>query len=164
MAENYKETKAFLRKYGDSVEQEIEKRLTNNGKIASGKLYDSIRYEVKETKSEFIISFLMADYGDYVDKGVQGSESGKAGKGGKSKYKYRNLMPPETREFRSWLKLKGIPKEKSYVIRRSIWKFGITPTNFFTIPTTRRQKYFDEQVAIAMAKDIDKQIQDGINK
>lgn len=47
MANNFKNTRAYIVKYGNEVENEIETRLTNNGKIASGDLYDSIRYEIK---------------------------------------------------------------------------------------------------------------------
>ena len=38
MANNFKNTRAYLVKYGNQVEQEIETRLRNNGKIASGDL------------------------------------------------------------------------------------------------------------------------------
>jgi hypothetical protein len=37
--------------------------------------------------------------------------------------------------------------------------FGIQPTNFFTIPTTRRQKQFEQGLGDAMALDIDKQLE-----
>ena len=87
MASKYPETLAFIRKYGNSVEQEIETRLTNYGKIATGKLLDSIRYEVKETKEEFILTFEMNEYGKYVDKGVKPHPEYLTGKGkGKSKF------------------------------------------------------------------------------
>jgi hypothetical protein len=33
--------------------------------------------------------------------------------------------------------------------------FGITPTNFFTIPTRRRQKQFEAGLEKAMVKDLD---------
>lgn len=156
MASKYPETLAFIKKYGDSVENEIESRLHGHDKIASGKLYDSIRYEVKETKAEFILSFLMADYGKYVDKGVKPQPQYLNGKGsGKSKF---------IESLKKWCRIKGLPEGAAYPIRKSIWKYGIAPTNFFTIPTTRRQKYFESELGKAMAKDIDKQLQDEFNK
>ena len=157
MASLYPETEKFIRKYGDSVEQEIETRLTKAGKLATHKLYDSIRYEVKETKEAFLLSFLMEDYGYYVDKGVKpkkflGMKRGKSK--GKSKF-IEALM--------KWCKVKGIPEGAAFPIRRSIWKFGIAPTNFFTIPTTRRQKYFEKMIGETMAKDLDNQLQKQID-
>lgn len=152
LARKYPESDKFIRKYGSQVESEIESRLSKNGKIASGKLYDSIRYEVKEEKSEFILSFLMADYGKYVDKGVKPHPEYLDGKGGKKKSKFIEAL-------KKWCRIKGIPENAAFPIRRSIWKYGIAPTNFFTIPTTRRQKYFEEKLAETMAKDIDNNLQ-----
>jgi hypothetical protein len=148
----FKNTDKFLRTYGNQVEQEIETRLTKAGKYASGKLLESVRYEVKDVAKGLAISFYMADYGKFVDKGVEGAESGKAGKGGSSIYKFGNKMPPE-KSIKSWLKIKGIPEKASYPIRRSIWKFGITPTNFFTIPTTRRVKQLEAGIKTNMILD-----------
>jgi hypothetical protein len=152
MASKYPETAAFIKKYGDSVEQEIEKRLHGYNKIASGKLYDSIRYEVKEAKGEFILKFLMADYGKYVDKGVKPQPKYLTGKGTGKKSKFIEAL-------KKWCKIKGIPTGAAYPIRRNIWKYGISPTNFFTIPTTRRQKYFESELEKAMVRDIDNQLQ-----
>jgi hypothetical protein len=165
MAGEFKHTKAFLHKYGNSVEQEIKVRLRNNGKMGTGALYDSIDYEVTETSTKFKITFHMLDYGRFVDKGVEGSESGKAGEGGSSQYAYTNKMPPKE-EIERWMKIKGIPLEASYPIRRKIFTLGITPTNFFTIPTTRRIKQLEQGVKEAMVKDIDENLrrQYGKNK
>ena len=153
----YKNTLAFITKYGNQVENEIETRLNNYGKIASGKLYDSIRYEVKQAKGEFILSFLMASYGYYVDKGVKPHPEYLTGKGTGKKSKFIEAL-------KKWCKIKGIPQNAAYPIRRSIWKYGIKPTNFFTIPTTRRQKYFENELGNMMAKDLDIQLQKELDK
>ena len=42
--------------------------------------------------------------------------------------------------------------------------FGIKPTNFFTIPTTRRQKQFEQGLGDSMAKDLDTQLQKELDK
>jgi hypothetical protein len=155
MANDFKNAKEFLIKYGNSVEQEIEKRLYNAGKYATGKLYESIRYEVKREKDVFFLKFLMADYGVFVDKGVKPQPQYLKGKGtGKSKF---------ITALKKWCKVKGIPENAAFPIRRSIWKNGIKPTNFFTIPTTRRKKQLIEGLKKAMSKDVKKSILDGIN-
>lgn len=154
MAVEYINTRQVLREYGDSVVKEIRTRLRNNGKVSSGGLYDSIKLEVKETNTKFTISFHMLDYGRFVDKGVKGAESGKAGDGGTSPYAFKNKMPPAA-AIEKWLKIKGIAKEASYPIRRHIFKFGITPTNFFTLPTTRRAEQLKRNVKQAMIADVE---------
>lgn len=159
----FKNTDKFVRTYGNQVEQEIERRLVAAGKDASGKLLQSIRYDVKEKANKIIIAFYMADYGKYVDKGVQGAESGRAGDGGRSIYKFKNKMPPP-KSIEKWLKIKGIPKEASYPIRRSIYRFGITPTNFFTIPTTRRVKQLEAGIKKNMILDAEALIQKEFKK
>ena len=157
----FKNTDKFVRTYGNQVEQEIETRLIKSGKEASGKLLQSIRYEVREKAGQVIIKFFMADYGKFVDKGVQGAESGRAGEGGKSIYKFGKATKrskAKEKSLRSWMKIKGIPEKAYYPISRSIWRFGITPTNFFTIPTTRRAKQLEQGIEKNMKIDAEERI------
>lgn len=144
-------TRDFILKYANSVESEIESRLHGHKKIASGALYDSIGYKLKETKSEFKLEFMMLSYGRYVDKGTKPSKYANMEGKGRGKSKFLESL------FR-WCRIKGIPKEAAFAIRKKIWKEGLAPTNFFTIPTTRRLKQFNTGVEKAMAKDIEGQI------
>lgn len=160
MASEFKHTEAFIKRYGDQVEQEIRNRLVSNGKVSSGRLFDSIRHEVRESVKGFEIKFLMAEYGEYVDKGVSGAGIPDGFKGEKKKvqrskfYSFGSKMPP-SKPIRDWMKIQGIPKKAEFPIRRSIWIFGIAPTNFFTIPTTRRRKQLEEGIEKNMAKDFE---------
>ena len=158
-------TRKYIETYGKSVESEIKKRLKGHDKYASGKLYESIRFIMKETPKDFTLDFTMLDYGKYVDKGVKGSKTNKAGN---TPYKYTNKMPP-TKVFDKWVLRKGLaPRDKKgkflnrdkikFAIARSIFLHGIAPTNFFTIPTTRRAKQFEAGVGNAIAQDLDKMI------
>lgn len=163
MASDLKNTEAFVKKYGKEVETEMKNRLISYGKKATGKLYKSIRSDVREVKGEFILTFRMEDYGLYVDGGVKGH--GKpAGFQGKDKpvvttgkFKFGSKMPPEG-GLKKWLKLKGIPKEASFAVRRSIWIFGIAPTNFFTVPIKRREKQLAKGIEKAMALDFEQAV------
>jgi hypothetical protein len=94
----------------------------------------------------------MADYGTFVDKGIKPSKyADSTGKGrGKSKF---------ITSLQKWCRIKGLPEGLAFPIRRNIWKFGIKPTNFFTIPTTRRLKQFHKGIELNMAKDMDTEIQ-----
>lgn len=160
-----KHTEAYIKKYGKEVEAEIRNRLLSAGKLASGKLLKSIRFMFRKSVENLEVEFRMADYGKFVDKGVSGAGIPNGFKGKKKRviknrpYSFTTKMPPES-SIRSWLRIQGLPKEASFPIRRSIFIFGIEPTNFFTIPTTRRQKQFIEKLDEAIAKDIDEQIGD----
>jgi hypothetical protein len=165
MPSNFPITKKYIETYGKSVESEIKKRLKGHDKYASGKLYESIRFIIKETPKDFTLDFTMLDYGKYVDKGVKGSKTNKAGN---TPYKYTNKMPP-TKVFDKWILRKGLaPRDKKgkflnrdrikFAIARSIFLHGVAPTNFFTIPTTRRAKQFEAGVGNAIAQDLDKMI------
>jgi hypothetical protein len=145
----------------------MRNRLVGLGKVSSGKLFDSLRFEVKETNNEITLSFKMAQHGQYVDKGVSGAGVPQ-GFGGKLKkvnkgqfdkeagrvHAFTNKMPPE-KSIKKWMQIQGIPKDKSFPIRRSIYIFGIAPTNFFTIPTTRRQKQYEAGIEKALGKDFE---------
>jgi hypothetical protein len=169
MADKLKNTEDFIKKYGKQVEDEIKARLLSAGKKASGKLYRSIKFNIRESVKELEVSWRMEDYGLYVDGGVKGAGVPNGFKGKKKqlvttgRFKFGSKIPPES-QINKWLKIKGIPKEASFPIRRSIWMFGIAPTNFWTIPTTRRQKQFEKGIEDNMAKDLDIQLQKELNK
>ena len=168
MASDLKNTEAFVKKYGKEVETEIKNRLLSYGKTASGKLYKSIRSDVREVKGEFILTFRMEDYGLYVDGGVKGHGKPDGFKGKDKpvvttgKFKFGSKMPPNNAAFKSWMNGKGkslgIPKEASFAVRRSIWIFGIAPTNFFTVPIKRREKQLAKGIEKAMALDFEQAV------
>lgn len=174
MASDFKNTLAFVKKYAESVKQEIRTRLVNSGHVSSGKLFDSIRSEVKDNKEGISLLFKYAKYGVYVDKGVSGAGMPSGFKGKKKKvnkgqydkqanrvHAFGKKMPPE-KSIKDWMRIKGIPKEASFPIRRSIWMFGIAPTNFFTIPTTRRVKQLNAGIEKNMAKDFEQILLKGL--
>lgn len=159
MATEFKNTLAFIRKYGTQVENEIRTRLVNQGKVSSGKLFDSIRSEVREAKNDFLLSFKTLGYGKFVDKGVRGAEGGK-GKSSPYSFKqpFSNKTAPPIRAILAWTSIQGIPEKFAWGIRRNIWKFGIAPTNFFTIPTKRRQKQLEAGIQKYMGIDLEQNI------
>ena len=127
-----------LNDFRDNVIREAKKNLSRQN--TSGKLRDSLKSTVKESKNSVQISFEMEEYGFYQDRGVQGKKSGKSLDG----YKYTNKMPPP-KAFDKWGVRKGIaPRDKqgkfikrkslNFLIARSIFEKGIKPTLFFTKP------------------------------
>lgn len=153
---NYPITEKYIINYANQVESEIETRLKNYGKYASGFLYNSIGYKLSTANDSFLLKFVMADYGYYVDKGAKPSKYyGKQGGGTGKSEMIKSLM--------KWCVIKGLPKGAAFAIRNKIWKFGQKPTNFFTIPIKRRAKQFEKGYENAMAKDIDNLIQKEID-
>jgi hypothetical protein len=157
MASEYKNTEKFIKTYGKQVEDEIKSRLLGYDKKASGKLYRSIKFQYRDSIKELEASWRMEDYGVYVDKGVKPQPKYLSGRGTGKKSKFIEAL-------KKWCKIKGMPEGAAYPIRINIWKYGIKPTNFFTIPTTRRQKYFEKELANNMAKDLDIQLQKELDK
>lgn len=168
MASSFKHTEAFVRKYGDQVEKEIQNNLVSMGKVSSGKLFNSLRKRIRVDNEGIALNFFFvkpgSEYAEFVDKGVTGHGVPNGWKGktrpvnrSKAGYKFADKMPP-SRPIKSWMRIQGIPKEKEFVIRRSIWMFGIKPTLFFTKPTTRRQEQFNLGVEKALAKDFEETI------
>lgn len=85
--------------------------LKKYNKSASGALINSIDYRLQETAQEIKLIIDANDYLKYVDEGR------KPGK-----------FPP-IQAIEKWTKLKGIPQSAVFPIAKSIFKFGIEPTN-----------------------------------
>ena len=62
----------ILNKYAKYVVQQAKSNLTKDQK-GSGALYNSISYDVEQVASDFLVDFLMEDYGVFVDEGVKGA-------------------------------------------------------------------------------------------
>lgn len=155
-----------LRKFGKFVVQQARTRLTKNrtkkGKgttSSAGQLYKSIAYILEEDKGR--LYFEMEDYGMYQDRGVSGT---------KVKYKtpfsYTSKQPP-TKSLADWAFKKrllrddqGKFKKGSYqslgfVIARSIKEKGLKPSLFFTKPFEQAFAKLPDDIARAIADDIE---------
>ena len=134
-----KETEKALNKFGKMVVIRASAQLSLKKINYTGKLDDSLAYDVDVTKNALNLDFLMEDYGVVVDKGR------KAGKG----------APPD--KILEWVLKKPVRirdskgrftnatmKQKealAFVINRKIKEKGIKPTNFFT---GQFNKYFEK--------------------
>lgn len=136
-----------LDKFGKYIVQQSRTNLSKKKKKDRGNLYNSISYDLKVNKNSFELSFLMEDYGKFIDKGVKGVSSslkapnspyqfgtGTGRKGGltsgidgwvqRKRFQFRDK---QTGKFMSY-------KQTSFLIMRSIWNKGLETTNFFTRP------------------------------
>jgi hypothetical protein len=128
-----------LEKFRDLVVAEAKANLQRLGKNSSGKLSNSIKGEVKEMPNSIGIYFEMEPYGNFQDKGVSGTE-----RKFNTPYSYTTKMPPPSK-LDKWIVKRGIAprnvtgqfqsrKGIQFAIARSIFKYGIRPSLFFTKP------------------------------
>jgi|TARA_R100000353_G_scaffold37246_1_gene29614 hypothetical protein len=155
MLENVQE---ILDEFKANVISEAKRNLSAQN--TSGRLKDSLKGYVKESKNSIQVSFEMAEYGFYQDRGVKGKKGGKSLDG----YKYTNKMPPP-KAFDKWTVRKGIaPRDKegrfikrkslNFLIARSIFNKGIKPTLFFTKPFEKYYKRLPKELTEKYALDM----------
>ena len=147
--------------------------------VSSGKLKDSLDYliETKQNRNtkgqfqsgfNFNLSFLMEDYGKFIDEGVSGTKY-KVPNG--SRFGFDTKMPPKG-SIRRWMAQKKVKardlKTKSFVkqteanvdraaflISRSIKQRGIPKSEFFQAPFRLEFSKLPEEVLKAVSMDVD---------
>lgn len=148
----------LLDEFKSDVIREAKKNLSKHS--SSGKLKNSLRGYVKESKNSIQISFEMEEYGFYQDKGVRGVD----GKIRNTPYRYtqrggrgslKGMPPPKA--FDKWAVRKGIaPRDKEgkflsrkslqFMLARSVFMKGIKPTLFFTKPFEKYYKNLPKEL------------------
>jgi hypothetical protein len=165
--------KKALDKFGKSVIKQSRTQLSKKDKNASKSLYNSLDYNLKVSKNSFEMSFLMEDYGKFIDAGVKGVGGTKADgsqwkkkKVTNSKFKYKSKRPP-AKAFNNWTVRRGIaPRSKGgqfttrkglmFAIANSVYHTGLETTNFFTRPFEVAFKQLPEQLVEAFGLEVDK--------
>lgn len=138
--------------------------LNATGKNTSGNLADSLGYHLEVKKGKLDLRFLGAPYASVVDKGIRGSKS--SAKAPKSPYKFTgNKQTVNIGAIDKWVVRKGLKgarddkgrfiSRKSLVgaIARSIYIYGMKPSNFFTDAVNQGLKGLPRKFAQAYAKD-----------
>ena len=127
--------KKVLNEFGKDYVKILIRLLKKEGKVASSALINSISYKLKEQAGLIQYQLIANDYLQYVDEGRKPGSY------------------PPIRAIADWARVKGISKDAVFPIARSIFKFGIKPTNVLkktlteiqTSPTLRN-KYEDTLV------------------
>ena len=181
----FKNVDEIVTKYAKYVVQQSKSNLTKDKK-GGGDLYNSVSYKIEKSQDDFLLEFLMEDYGVFVDKGVKGKTStypetsaalskfqygsGTGPKGGLTKALYN----PETKS--GWIKKKKFQwKDKktgrflsyesmSYLIARSIYNKGLKANLFFTKPFEAGLKRLPDDLIKGFALDIEDAIILGTKK
>lgn len=156
--------------FGKYVVKQSRANLTRKKKKDTGELYKSLDYDlfVSKTEASFSLSFKMADYGEFIDKGVKGVSS--SAKAPNSPYKFGTGSGKKgglTEGVDKWVTRKRIQfkdrksgkfmsyKQTAYLIRNSIWNKGIETTNFFTKPLEDAFKRLPDALVEAFGLEVD---------
>lgn len=100
----------LITEVGTDVVKQLSEAIVDKHKVASGRLLNSLSFEVKQLLTEFQIIFYGEKYFINVEDGRK-----------------PGTFPPIS-AIEKWCRVKRIPKRAAYPIARSIWKFGIKPT------------------------------------
>lgn len=154
-------------KFGKYLVQQSRSNLTREGHKNTSKLYNSLSYDLKESKNSIEFTFNMETYGEYLDKGVKGKEETR--KAPNSPYRFGSGTGKKgglTDGIDKWVRQKRIQfrkpngrfmsyKTTSFLITRSIFRTGLKTTLFYSKPFERGYKRFPDEVVEAYALTID---------
>jgi hypothetical protein len=163
-----------LDEFGKRVVKQSRQNLTKKKKNASKELYNSLSYNIAENNGTFVLSFSMADYGEFVDKGVRGIGGTKADgskyvlkKVTNNNFKYKKGIQnkPSRKHFDKWIVKRGIaPRNSSgqfttriglaIAISYHVWHTGLETTNFFTTPLEQNFNKLSDDLLNSFANDI----------
>jgi len=164
---------SILQKWGDDVVVDMVAFLDTVNKTNTGTLANSLRFEVRRDAEAVVMELKSAPYSEYVRLGVQGAGPGTNRAPG-SPFKFGTGSGKKgglTASINKWAIQKGLEgtrdkkgrfiKRKSlvFLISRSIYRFGITPTNFI-FPFFKR---LDELTAL-VGKELSDEIRDQLIK
>ena len=140
-----KEVAKLYKKYGNDYVAVLIKYLKDSRKKASGRLINSIKSELKTIANEVDILIKGEDYLNFVDKGRR-----------KGKY-------PPIRDIKAWCRIKGIPQAAAFPIAKSIFRYGVKPTNVIQKTNTFFLNKETKIIEKDFAKLIEKQVVKNIN-
>ena len=168
----FKNVDEAVTKFGKYVVQQSRSNLTRDKK-GGGDLYNSVSYKIEKSQDDFLLEFLMEDYGAFVDKGVKGKTSTyPETSAALSKFQYGSgtgVKGGLTKGIRKWLQKKRFQfRDKqgrfmsydsmTYLISRSIYNKGLKANLFFTKPFEAGIKRLPDELIKGFALDIEDNI------
>lgn len=166
------EVQKDLEKFRSYVISQSKANLTRQKKKSSGKLYNSLKGDLKVMPNSFSLEFQMEDYGIYQDAGVKGTDPSKVSPNAKitgqqapnSRYKFGSgthagTWDKFTSSLEKWARFKNIRlrdesgkyKKGNYktianIIARNIYARGLKPSLFFTKPFEQAYKNLPQEL------------------
>ena len=174
----FKNVDEIVTKYAKYVVQQSKSNLTKDKK-GGGDLYNSVSYKIEKSQDDFLLDFLMEDYGAFVDRGVKGKTSTyPETSAALSKFQYGSGTGPKgglTKGINTWLKKKRFQfrdkqgrfmsyESMTYLIARSIYNKGLKSNLFFTKPFEAGLKRLPDDLIKGFALDIEDAIILGTKK
>jgi len=168
----FKNVDEAVNKFGKYVVQQSKSNLTRDKK-GGGDLYNSVSYKIEKSQDDFLLEFLMEDYGAFVDKGVKGKTSTyPETSAALSKFQYGSGTGPKgglTKGIAKWVRKKRFQfRDKqgrfmsydsmTYLIARSIYNKGLKANLFFTKPFEAGIKRLPDELIKGFALDIEDNI------
>lgn len=144
-----------LQDFGNEMQEELRKSLRSKDSNVSFELEQSINFTSKIMGTEFVFQLKLADYYDFVNKGVNGNQ---VSKNSSSPYRFGNKMPPPSK-LRSWVNNRGIAKGKdinsvAFAIAKNMQKEGTKGNHFYDdVVTPERLKQLSQDLTKAAGKD-----------
>ncbi len=160
--------------FAKKLRKEARGNLTRSKARASSTLWKSIGYRYEKGR----LTIRMATYGVFLDRGVTGH--------GRATYKPRKMRqrarslsgfkfkkgpvgPAADQSFRDWIRARNIKVRDnqgrfvkrataSFMIRRSVGRFGIQPRRFFTDAWERLLPEFDKALERAATRDVEQAV------
>ena len=124
-----------IKEFGRDYVKILTRDLLRAGKDASGNLIRSIDYRLVEDAEIIKMEIMSLPYLEWVDKGRKPGSY------------------PPIKPLVQWVKIQGLKPEIAYAIQKSIFKFGIKPTNIikkvvreFETSSTLQKRYEEEVV------------------
>lgn len=115
--------------YGDDFIRVLSEELIRLGKDNSGRLLDSLSYDfISQLGSGDNIAAILIEAEDYLTQVDLGRNPG--------------TYPPVD-DIKDWLNYKGLDEDLSYPISKSIYKYGIEPTNVIDLAINRFEEEFE---------------------
>ena len=166
-----KALKEELNKFAKYVIQQSRSNLSKSDKNDTKGLYNSLKGNVSVNEKGANLSFKMADYGKFKDKGVRGKSS--SAKAPNSPFKFGSGTGKKgglTNSINKWVKRKGIQfrdrksgrylsyKSTAFLISRSIYQKGIKPSLFFTKPFVAAFKRLPDELIEAYSLGLEKDL------
>jgi len=174
----FKNVDEIVTKYAKYVVQQSKSNLTKDKK-GGGDLYNSVSYKIEKSQDDFLLDFLMEDYGAFVDRGVKGKTSTyPETSAALSKFQYGSGTGPKgglTKGINTWLKKKRFQfrdkqgrfmsyESMTYLISRSIYNKGLKANLFFTKPFEAGLKRLPDDLIKGFALDVEDAIILGTKK
>lgn len=158
----------YLNDFAKYVIQQSRSNLSKSNKSNTKALYNSLSQEIEVGANSFRLTFLMEDYGAYVDQGVQGKTS--SSRAPNSPFKFGSGTGRKgglTDGISKWVQQKQIQfrdkksgkflsyKSTAFLITRSVYNKGIRPSLFFTRPFEKAFERLPDELVEAYGLDIE---------